>query len=139
MRKHVGSWLLILIIACAALAQEPIRKVDIQATDGTRLKGTYFPAGRSGPGILLFHQSNRDRQSWEVLAEQLAAAGINVLTLDSRGHGETAGNSKEAEKWWPEDLAPAFNYLISQPGVNRDVIGAGGAGVLGVQSAVELA
>ena len=80
------------------------------------------PAAKPGPGVLLFHQSNRDRKSWDAVARQLTAAGINVLTLDSRGHGESAGNTEAAEKWWREDLEPAFNYLASQPGVNRDVI-----------------
>jgi tetratricopeptide (TPR) repeat protein len=113
--------------------------VDLKSADGTLLKATYFSAAEPGPGVLLFHQSNRTRQSWEGVARQLTAAGINVLTVDSRGHGESDGNSKEAEKWWPEDLEPAFSYLVSQPGVNRDVIGAGGAGVLGVENAVEIA
>jgi len=113
--------------------------VDLKCADGTLLKATFFPAAKPGPGVLLFHQSNRTRQSWVVVARQLIAAGINVLTVDSRGHGESGGNSKEAEKWWPEDLEPAFNYLVSQPGVKRDVIGAGGAGVLGVENAVEIA
>ncbi len=113
--------------------------VDLKSADGTLFKATYFSAGKPGPGVLLFHQSNRTRQSWEGVARQLTAAGLNVLTVDSRGHGESGGNSKDAEKWWPEDLEPAFNYLVSQPGVNRDVIGAGGAGVLGVENAVEIA
>ena len=113
--------------------------VDLKSADGTLLKATYFPAANSGPGVLLFHQSNRTRQSWEGVARQLSAFGINVLTVDSRGHGESGGNSKDAEKWWPEDLEPAFKYLVSQPGVNRDVIGAGGAGVQGVENAVEMA
>ena len=113
--------------------------VDLKSADGTLLKATYFSAAEPGPGVLLFHQSNRTRQSWEGVARQLTAAGINVLTVDSRGHGESDGNAKDAEKWWPEDLEPAFNYLVSQPGVNHDDIGAAGAGVLGVENAVEIA
>jgi tetratricopeptide (TPR) repeat protein len=40
---------------------------------------------------------------------------------------------------WPSDVETAFQYLVSQPGVKRDVIGVGGAGSFGVQPAVELA
>src|SRR4029077_1678125 len=36
---------------------------DIKSADGTVLKGTYFSAGKPGPGVLLFHQSNRTRAS----------------------------------------------------------------------------
>jgi pimeloyl-ACP methyl ester carboxylesterase len=135
--------LFLLVFLAAALTvhaeQSPPRAVEFKAADGILLKGTYFAAAHPGAGVLLFHQSNRTRESWKVLAQQLAAAGMNVLTIDSRGHGETAGTPKEAEKWSPEDLDPVFNYLISQPGVNGNVIGAGGAGVLGVEHAVEVA
>ena len=130
--------LAVFTFASFAQAQQSPRVVDLKTSDGTLLKASYFPASQPGPGLLLFHQSNRDRKSWDGVAQQLAAAGINVLTVDSRGHGESPGKTKEAEKWWPEDLDPAFNYLVSQPGVNRDVIGAGGAGVQGVENAVEI-
>ena len=99
----------------------------LKVADGTILKGTYFAAAKSGPGALLFHQSNRTRESWDGVAQQLAAAGMNVLTVDSRGHGESGG--KYDNKKTPEDVDAAFNYLVSQPGVNRDAIGAGGAGL----------
>jgi len=136
--KHIYI-LALFTFASFVQAQQPPRVVDLKSSDGTLLKASYFAAAKPGPGVLLFHQSNRDRKSWDAVARQLTAAGINVLTLDSRGHGESAGNTEAAEKWWREDLEPAFNYLASQPAVNRDVIGAGGAGVLGVENAVELA
>src|SRR5438477_2910406 len=77
-----------------------------------------------------------------MVARQLAAAGINPLTVDVRGHGETGGQESHGEarkKQWPLDLDAAFQYLISQPGVKGDVIGIGGAGVIGVENSVETA
>src|SRR5438067_8106554 len=118
------------------------RAVDLKASDGAILKATYFAAPKPGPGVLLFHQSNRTRKKWADLAGQLAAAGINTLTVDVRGHGETGGQESHGEarkKQWPLDLDAAFQYLISQPGVKRDVIGIGGAGVIGVENSVETA
>src|SRR5438876_9970184 len=118
------------------------RAVDLKASDGAILKATYFAASKPGPGVLLFHQSNRTRKEWADLAGQLAAAGINTLTFDVRGHGETGGQESHGEarkKQWPLDLDAAFQYLISQPGVKRDVIGIGGAGVIGVENSVEAA
>ena len=118
------------------------RAVDLKASDGAILKATYFAASKPGPGVLLFHQSNRTRKEWADLAGQLAAAGINTLTFDVRGHGETGGQEIHGEarkKQWPLDLDAAFQYLISQPGVKRDVIGIGGAGVIGVENSVETA
>jgi pimeloyl-ACP methyl ester carboxylesterase len=114
--------------------------VDVKSSDGTILKATYFAAAKPGPGVLLFHQSNRTRKSWDELAAQLAAAGIHVLTVDSRAHGESGGTPENYFKAaWASDLELAFQCLNLQTGVDQKVIGAGGAGNLGVETAVELA
>ena len=113
-----------LILARDALGNSE-RVVDLKSSDGTILKGTYFAAGKPGPGVLLFHQSNRTRKSWDELAAQLASVGLHVLTVDSRAHGESGGKyDTEANRaaywktWWPSDLDAAFQYLSSQAGVN---------------------
>src|SRR5437773_7476198 len=135
----------VVILVAAAFAKETRnlgRAVDLKASDGTILKASYFAAANPGPGVLLFHQSNRTRKEWDMVAHQLAAAGINTLTFDVRGHGESGGQESRGEarkKQWPLDLDAAFQYLISQPGVKRDVIGIGGAGVIGVENSVETA
>ncbi|HEY6929071.1 MAG TPA: DinB family protein [Thermoanaerobaculia bacterium] len=146
----------LLCVRSATAANEPAapiskptapRAVDVRAPDGTILKGSYFPAAGPGPGMLLFHQSNRARESWDDVARRLAAAGIHTLTIDMRGHGETGGaydnwtdpNRDEAKRKWAADIDAAFQYLASQPGVQRGVIGAGGAGLLGVDNSVETA
>ena len=138
----------VLAIISDARTNTTERVVDVKSADGTILKGTYFAAAKPGPGVLLFHQSNRTRKSWDDVARQLATAGIHTLSVDVRGHGETGGNFdnwsgskwKEARKqWWPGDLNAAFEFLVSQPGVTRDVIGIGGAGLLGVDNSVETA
>jgi len=94
--------------------------------------GTYFAAANAGPGVLLFHQSNRTRKSWDDVARQLAAAGINALTVD-------ADPNKARKQRWPGELDAALEFLVSQPGVNRNVVGIGGAGVIGVEDSVETA
>src|SRR5437763_2134674 len=121
---------------------QPGRAVNLKASDGTVLKARYFAATKPGPGVLLYHQSNRTRKEWDMVARQLAGAGINTLTVDVRGHGESGGQESHGEarkKQWPLDLDAAFQYLISQPGVTRDVVGIGGAGVIGVENSVETA
>jgi pimeloyl-ACP methyl ester carboxylesterase len=115
------------------------RVVDLKSADGTLLKATYFTAGKPGPGVILFHQNNRTRTSWDDVAHQLAAAGINTLTIDNRGHGESGGTREYARQKWQADVETAFQFLISQPGVERDDIGVAGAGSDGVINAVETA
>jgi dienelactone hydrolase len=124
------------------------RIVTLAAADGTKLKASYFAAAKPGPGVLLLHQCNRQRKVWDGLAQQLAAAGINVLTLDYRGFGESGGDpfdklppqqmaQIQTEKW-PSDFDTAFQYLVSQPGVTPDMIGVGGASC-GVNNSVQIA
>jgi dienelactone hydrolase len=136
-------------VARSAQAVPAPRVVDLSAPDGVLLKATYFAAAQPGPGILLLHQCNRQRKVWDDLAAQLAAAGMNVLTVDFRGFGESGGkrpdqmaSPQEADQimneQWPADVDVAFRYLQAQPGVNRGVIGAGGASC-GVNQAVQLA
>lgn len=74
---------------------------------------------------------------------RLAAAGINTLTFDMRGFGESGGRHQgwprqdsPVKKIWGDDIDTAWQYLVSQPGVNGHVIGLGGAGIVGVDNAV---
>jgi len=124
------------------------RLVELKAADRTILKASYFAAAKSGPGVLLLHQSNRTRDSWDGVARQLAAAGINTLTLDMRGFGESGGTPStkltdveraKVRAMRPGDVDTAFQCLVSQPGLKRDVIGVGGAGEFGVGRSVEVA
>jgi pimeloyl-ACP methyl ester carboxylesterase len=131
-------------------SQPPLaaRMIDLQASDGTLLKASYFAAVQPGSGVLLFHQTNGTRKSWDVLAGHLAAAGINTLTLDLRGFGESGGKAydkltdkeiAEARELWPGDIESAWQFLIAQPGVKRDVIGLGGGGYDCVDNSVRTA
>jgi predicted alpha/beta hydrolase len=80
-----------LTLSSVAFAQNTSapRVVDLQTPDGTLLKATFFAAAKRGPGVLLIHQVNRERTSWDGAAAQLATVGINTLTLDLRGFGES--------------------------------------------------
>src|SRR5262245_17398064 len=132
--KRIRIFLLLagLIFSVAALgqvqqSQQPpaARVVDLKASDGTLLKASYFAAAKPGPGVLLLHQGNRQRKVWDDLAGRLAAAGINTLTLDMRGFGESGGTPHDKltpkemaqlRKMWPADIDTAWQYLASQPG-----------------------
>lgn len=141
--------LAVLMTSTWAAATPPAPKdLDLTANDGLKLKATYFAAGKAGPGILLLHQCNRDRKMWNDLALKLAAEGINVLTLDFRGFGESGGPRaneiapQEAQRivtqLWPGDVDKAYDYLRSQAGVKKDIIGAAGASC-GVNQSIQLA
>ena len=149
LRPRTVAAALTLILACAGTAAADSvtgTPASLAAPDGAKLAATYYSAGKPGPGILLCHQCNMDRKSWNGLAEKLAKAGFHVLTIDNRGFGESAGahhndlpNAERARlvtEVWPGDLDVAYRYLAAQPGVSG-VTGAGGASC-GVNNAIQL-
>ncbi|HEX2714992.1 MAG TPA: alpha/beta hydrolase, partial [Candidatus Acidoferrales bacterium] len=133
--------------ATRGFAETAPRDISLKAADSITLKGTYYAATKPGPGIVLLHQCNRDRRSWNNLATRLTAEGFHVLTLDYRGYGESGGerfmelpNERQAaeQKKWPGDIDLAFAYLLAQPGVEKNRIGAAGASC-GVNQSIQLA
>ncbi len=150
-RRILPARMLVLLffgVSCVAQELPAPRVVDLKAADGTTLKATFFAAAKPGPGVLLLHQCNQQRKNWDELAGWLAGTGINVLTLDYRGYGESGGTSYKdlpqeefarilAEKW-PGDVDTALKYLVAQPGVTRGIVGAGGASC-GVNQSIQLA
>jgi dienelactone hydrolase len=138
--KRLFGMCIAVVLAGAALASAATEKRDVSITapGGTLLKATYFSAGKPGPGILLQHQCNMDRKSWDDLGARLADAGFNVLTWDYPGFGESAGEKwqwggdlGQAELYWKDKWGPAmgaaYQFLTSQKGVDQSAIGAGGA------------
>jgi dienelactone hydrolase len=135
-------------LSSAAQQSRAPEAVDLRAPDGINLKATYFAAAKPAPAVLLLHQCNRQRKVWDGLAERLAASGFNVLTLDYRGYGESGGTPvanlsdeeriKISNEKWAGDVDTAFQYLVSRPGVARDVVGVGGASC-GVNQSIQLA
>src|SRR5215475_2233127 len=126
-RRFVLAFFLLILIGVTK--DSPAQRiVDLTASDGTNLKATFFPSAKPGPGVLLLHQCNRQRKIWNNLAQQLAAAGVNVLTVDMRGFGESGGEHQATlapqavqvqQQKWPSDIDAAVKYLESQPGVTH--------------------
>jgi dienelactone hydrolase len=148
MRKAFLSFAVIVCLTLVAPAQGQKREVDLAAPDGMKLKATYYPAAKPGPGVLLLHQCNRDRTTWDLFARRLNERGIHVVTMDYRGYGESGGErfpglpaqerNRLINEVWPGDIDAAFDFLLKQPGVDRENIGAAGASC-GVNNSLQLA
>ena len=114
------------LCACARSYQkDPAHDIDISASDGHVLKGSYVPSGKPGPAILLIHQCNMDRHAWDTLTPDLTAAGIHVVTFDQRGFGETGGPADQEKTH--DDVEAAYAFLASRDGVDKNRVAAGGA------------
>ncbi len=106
-------WLASIILVWFAITSFAEKNdVTITADDGFALKGTLYTPGKVGPGILLLHQCNADRQIYDHLATMLSTAGYNTLTLDFRGFGgsksgeyaDFASQRQKIQEKWPADV-----------------------------------
>ena len=127
----VGLWL----VASGAGAQS--RDLDVTASDGARLTATYSSPGEPGPGMILLHQCDMNRQAWTSLTGALTERGIHVIALDYRGYGDNRAVPMEYPKL-TGDIDAALAALVAQPGVDKNRLAAGGASC-GVDHAVQLA
>jgi alpha/beta superfamily hydrolase len=134
--KFLGCLIAILALHIACVAQKTGVDLDIAASDGAKLKATYYSAGKPGPGMLLLHQCNMNRKAWNNLAEALAQRGVHVLTFDYRGYGETSGPGSRDKL--STDIDTALATLKSKGGVDKTRLAAGGASC-SVENAVQLA
>jgi dienelactone hydrolase len=132
----------IILLAFAATLLGEKKDVTIAAGDGFPLKGSLYSTGKIGPGILLLHQCNADRQIYDTLGNMLSAAGYNALTVDFRGFGGSKNaqypDLASARDKMPGDVDAAFTFLTSQGVVNKTVLGVIG-GSCGVNQAIQAA
>jgi pimeloyl-ACP methyl ester carboxylesterase len=115
-------------------AVHPARDLGLKAEDGVSLAATYRP-GRTerSPGVLLLHGVNASRAAMARNAAWLAGEGYAVLTVDFRGHGESAPARKSFGLNESRDAAAAFAWLKHrQGGAQVAIVGVslGGAAAL---------
>lgn len=134
----------IFLISFAITSFAEKKDVTINTGDGFALKGSFYTVGKAGPGILLLHQCNADRQIYDNLATMLSVAGYNALTLDFRGFGASksgeyadfASQRQKIQEKWPGDVDAALKFLGDQNGVNKTTLGVVG-GSCGVNQAIQ--
>ncbi len=115
--------------------------VSFPAADGFRLSADYYPpasAAGEAPFVILLHQYRSDRTAWAPLIEPLHAAGLAILALDLRGHGDSATTESrdrviEREpaifREMQSDLRGAYDWIVTQPRIDRSRFAVVGASV----------
>jgi len=63
-------------------------EIDVVAADGARLRG-HRCGDPSGPTVLLVHGYIESVGFWAPVVRRLAAAGMDVVVVDQRGHGDS--------------------------------------------------
>lgn len=114
------------------------RTVKIESADKALLIGTFFTAEKpNSPALLLLHQWQSDRHSYDDFAKQMQAKGFCVLSIDGRGFGGSTRTSdgktiapertEAAVKAMLGDVDAAFDFLSKQENVDPSRIGVVGA------------
>jgi dienelactone hydrolase len=71
--------------------------VTIDSPDGVKLVGTLFESAKqNSPALLLLHQWQSDRHSYDEFAKRMQAKGFTVLAIDGRGFGESTKKADES-------------------------------------------
>jgi pimeloyl-ACP methyl ester carboxylesterase len=112
--------------------------VTIDSPDGVKIVGTFLRSDKpNSPALLLLHQWQSDRHSYDEFATRMNAKGFNVLAIDGRGFGEStkkadgsaviAERSDEAVKEMLGDVGSAVEFLKKQQNVDPTKIAIVGA------------
>jgi hypothetical protein len=111
--------------------------VSLQTPDGVLLHGWFVTAAKPDAATLLFFHGNAgnifDRLDKIFLFHRM---GLNVLIIDYRGYGKSAG--KPSEQGLYQDALAAFEYLARRPDVRPERIVVYGESLGGV-AAIDLA
>lgn len=126
---------LVLVVACTAKTENIMTEKPrfLVTKDGTSIAYSFYPAKQeSPPGVILLHMLNRDRHDYDDFARALADAGFSVVSIDFRGHGQSAGSWKKfsAEDWnaMQQDVRAAHEFLLEK-GVNPERVAVVGASI----------
>ncbi len=120
-----------------ALLPEP-QTVKFESADKVEIVGTFYSAEKDdSPAVLLLHQWQSDRKSFESFAERLQSKGFSVLAIDGRGFGDSVrttdgkpvapARDEAAVKSMLVDVANAFKFLSENKKVDPSRIAIVGA------------
>ena len=121
-------------ISATPAAADAVQTVTIDSPDGVKLVGSLYEASKpNSPALLLLHQWESDRHSFDEFATRMQAQGFAVLSIDGRGFGEstkkadgssvTAGRTDADVKGMLGDVGAAFEFLSKQKNVEPSHVG----------------
>ncbi|MFF3225432.1 alpha/beta fold hydrolase [Nocardia suismassiliense] len=113
------------------LEPAPLR---LRGSGGIELVADQFgPA--DGPLVVFLHGGGQTRHSWKQTGAKLGAAGMRVVTLDARGHGDSAWS--DAADYRRDTMVADLLLVLEQLGAPAVVVGASMGGITGLLATAE--
>jgi dienelactone hydrolase len=112
--------------------------IKFESADKLEIIGTFYESPKANSSaVLLLHQWQSTRKSYDEFAKQLQKQGFGVLAIDGRGFGESVktidgktvspSRTDETVKAMKIDVDNAFNFLAKQKNVDSARVGIVGA------------
>jgi alpha-beta hydrolase superfamily lysophospholipase len=128
----------ILAVASGAFADAAPRAVQFTTPDGFAIHGTLYP-GRYAKGVICLPMMKHARATYAAFAAKLQDAGLWVLAIDLRGHGESvtqSGKRRAVDDFGPadflgmeQDLVAAIKFLGKEAKLGPGQIAVVGASI----------
>ncbi|WP_245234171.1 alpha/beta fold hydrolase [Mycobacterium sp. PS03-16] len=124
-------------MSTANTAHSAPQTVTFTGVGGLTLVGDEWNRGAASaadrPTVLMLHGGGQNRFSWKKTGQILADAGLHVVALDSRGHGDS-DRSPDAD-YAVETLCADVLRVLDQIGRPVALVGASMGGLTGIQVA----
>ncbi len=112
--------------------------IKFESAEKVEIIGTFYESAKAdSPAVLLLHQWQSSRKSYDEFARRLQSKGFGVLAIDGRGFGESVRTTEgktvapartdETVKAMKADVANAFDFLAKQKNVDAARIAIVGA------------
>ncbi|KPV41889.1 hypothetical protein AN478_00380 [Thiohalorhabdus denitrificans] len=95
------------------------REVRIPTVRRRQLFAWWLPGRASAPTVIILHGWGANAELMLPLAAPFAAAGLNVLLLDARGHGRSDRDTFASMPRFAEDAGAAVDWVKAQEGGSR--------------------
>ncbi|MEV0293029.1 alpha/beta hydrolase [Nocardia sp. NPDC050710] len=111
---------------------EPVR-LRLRGSGGIELAADQF-GPVDGPLVVFLHGGGQTRHSWKQTGAKLAASGMRVVTLDARGHGDSAWAEDRdyRRETMVADLVAVLAQLGATPENGAVTVGASMGGITGL-------
>lgn len=119
------------------LPNVPFALVHLYTRDSLRLEGWYLPLDSAQGTVILFHALGGNRESIIKEAFAFRGMGYNILMMDFRAHGNSAGNTSTIGHKESEDVDLAYEFIRKKGETNIILFGVSLGAVSSVRAVQE--